>query len=99
MDWLGRSHFTMRYIVALLLISVGLATALLLVGRGQRMATRTESRLLRAEQKLSEAKTEELRFYALGDAAKERFNAGKTNEARIAAEEVLSLAPKYVRDW
>ena len=49
----------------------------------------------RAMDELSKAKTEDDWFYALGAAAKESFVAGKIDEARNYAQELLSLMPKY----
>ncbi len=61
--------------------------------------TTPEGRLNAANQKLTAAVTGEDRFYALDDAAKESFVAGKTEDARKDATELLSLAPKYVNNW
>jgi predicted Zn-dependent protease len=48
---------------------------------------------------LKAAKTEQKRFYALDGAAKESFVAGKIEEARNDAQELLTLLPKYKGDW
>jgi RNA polymerase sigma factor (sigma-70 family) len=48
---------------------------------------------------LNHAKTEEKRFYALDAAAKDSFAAGKIDEARKYAAELMALAPKYTNDW
>ncbi len=48
---------------------------------------------------LGKAKNEDERFYALDDAAKESFVAGKTEDARRYAQELMSLLPKYKGDW
>jgi RNA polymerase sigma factor (sigma-70 family) len=53
----------------------------------------------RAMTDLKAAKTEQKRFYALDGAAKESFVAGKIEEARNDAQELLTLLPKYKGDW
>ena len=47
-----------------------------------------------ALKKLENAKTEQTRVYALGDAAKESFTLGHIEDARKYATELLNLAPK-----
>lgn len=49
--------------------------------------------------RLNRAKAKLDRFYALNEAAKESFSAGKYDEAKAYAEELLSLAEKYPDDW
>ena len=53
----------------------------------------------RAMNDLMKAKTEEKRFYALGAAAKESFVVGNIQEAELYAHDLLTLLPKYQRDW
>lgn len=53
----------------------------------------------RAMNDLAKAKTEEKRFYALGAAAKESFVAGNFQAAELYAHDLLTLLPKYQRDW
>jgi len=53
----------------------------------------------RAMNDLHKAGTEEKRFYALGAAAKESFDAGKFDDARNLAQELMALTPKYRNDW
>jgi hypothetical protein len=48
---------------------------------------------------LKTAKTGEQRFYALDAAAKESFVAGKIEESRSYAQELMMLLPKYKSDW
>jgi hypothetical protein len=48
---------------------------------------------------LSQAKTEEQRFYALGPAAKILFNQGETERAKQLARELQGLMPKYRKNW
>jgi hypothetical protein len=48
---------------------------------------------------LTKAKTREERFYALGEAAKQSFNAGKTEDAKKYSNELLAMAPEYPKDW
>jgi hypothetical protein len=45
------------------------------------------------------AKTDQERFYALNDAAKESFVLGKTEDARTYANNLLALLPKFPNDW
>jgi hypothetical protein len=52
-----------------------------------------------AVKKLQEAKSDEIRFYALNDAAKEAFVLGKIFEARQYATTLLEMAPKFKKDW
>jgi len=47
---------------------------------------------------LKTAKTEEKRFYALDAAAKESFVAGKIEDSRNYAQELITLLPKYKTD-
>ncbi len=58
-----------------------------------------QQRLDGATKKLDQTATETERFYALNDAAKESFVAGKTEDARKYANELLSLIPKFKGDW
>ena len=39
------------------------------------------------------------RFYSLGDAGKDAFEAGETEEAQELAQELLNLAPNYEDNW
>jgi hypothetical protein len=48
---------------------------------------------------LAAAKTQEERFYALNDAAKESFVMGKTEDARKYAQELMALLPKFQGNW
>ena len=48
---------------------------------------------------LQKAKTEEQRFYALDAASKESFVAGKIEDSRNFAQELMSLMPKYKGNW
>ena len=48
---------------------------------------------------LDAAKTPENRFYALNDAAKESFVAGKTDDAQKYAQELMSLLPQFQGNW
>jgi len=58
-----------------------------------------EGKLERANQELSVAATDEDRFYALDDAAKESFVVGKVEDARKYATELLAFAPKFESNW
>lgn len=39
------------------------------------------------------------RFYALGDMAKDSFNAGRIEEARKDAQELMSVLPRFKDNW
>lgn len=52
-------------------------------------------RLDRAMNRLSGADTPERRFYALGDAAKESFDAGRVADAQKYAQELMTLLPDF----
>ncbi len=58
-----------------------------------------QQRLDRAIKKLAEAKTQEEKFYALNDAAKESFVAGKSEDARKYAQELMTLLPQFQGNW
>jgi len=52
-----------------------------------------------AEEKLAVSKSQEDRFYTLGDAAKSRFEAGDFETARAYALELQTIMPSYDEDW
>ena len=58
-----------------------------------------KERYRRATKKLKRARSEEDRWLALGDAAKAAVWAGHDEEARIHAEELRFLTPKYKESW
>jgi hypothetical protein len=78
----------MRWIKMLLLCS-------LLAGCGKGSPDAPRQRLDRAMARLAAADMPEKRFYALGDAAKESFVAGKTGDAQKYAQELLQMLPNY----
>lgn len=59
----------------------------------------SQQRLDRALKELAEATSDEERFYALNDAAKESFVAGKIEDAGKYAHELLTLLPKFQNNW
>ncbi len=59
----------------------------------------SQDRLNAADTALDAAHDQLNRFYALDNAAKESFIAGKIEDARKYATELLQLAPKYAGDW
>ena len=61
--------------------------------------TTPEGRFARASNALARASSGEARFYALDDAAKESFTAGKIEDARRDATELLALAPTHQGNW
>jgi hypothetical protein len=58
-----------------------------------------QGRLEAAERTLTAASHRGRRFYALDDAAKESFVAGKVDDASRYAKELLSLAPQFEGNW
>jgi hypothetical protein len=81
----------MQYIATLILCS-------LLVGCGKGASDTSNQRLQTAMQKLAAASSPELRFHALGEAAKQSFAAGKVEDARKHAQELLALLPSFRQD-
>ena len=71
----------------------------LLVGCGRSTPVTPQARLNAASEKLAKAKTDQERFYALNDAAKQSFVLGKTEDARTYASNLLALLPKFPNDW
>jgi hypothetical protein len=55
--------------------------------------------LTAATNRLAQARTPQERFYALNDAAKQSFVAGDAAAAKMYAQELMSLLPKYPNDW
>ena len=72
---------------------------LLVVGCGRGVTVTPTQRLARATNELANATTTEKRFYALDDAAKESFVAGKIEDARKYANELLTVLPKFQGNW
>lgn len=58
-----------------------------------------QERFDRATSELARATTPQQKFYALGAAAKTSFDAGKIEDARSDATELLSIAPQFQQDW
>jgi hypothetical protein len=83
----------MRWITTLILCGV-------LAGCGKKAseASASKERFKIAMTRLSSADTPAKRFYALGDAAKGSFAAGKIADAKKYAEELLSLVPQFKDD-
>ncbi len=52
-----------------------------------------------ATRKLAAASRQEDKFYALNDAAKQSFEAGKIEDARKYANDLLALADKFRQNW
>ena len=71
----------------------------LLVGCGRSNPVTPQGRLSIASEKLGKMQTDQERFYALNDAAKQSFILGKTDEARTYASNLLALLPKFPNDW
>ena len=78
----------MRCLTALLLCSF-------LLGCGQGGSEAAHQRLQAALDKLAAANSPESRFRALGEAAKQSFAAGKVEDARKHAEELMTLLPSF----
>jgi hypothetical protein len=83
----------------LFLLSVFALPFLLSVMRGDKFPTTPQGRLDKAMKELAAASTDEKRFYALDDAAKESFNVGKIQDAEKYANELLKMAPDFKSDW
>ncbi len=81
------------------LIVIAVLPAFLLAGCGFPQPMTPNQRYDRATEELKSAKSENDRFYALNNAAKESFVVGKTNDAQKYAEELLALLPQYKNDW
>ena len=79
---------SMKYITTLLLCS-------LLLGCGKGGSEKANPRLQPALDRLAAANSPELRFYALGAAAKQSFAAGKVEDARKYAQELMTLLPGF----
>jgi len=56
-------------------------------------------RYQQAIKELTNAKTDEDRFYALDGAAKESFQSGHTEDARKFAKELLEMSSRFKTDW
>ena len=78
----------MRYVTTLLLCT-------LLLGCGKGGSETSNPRLQPALDKLAAANSPELRFYALGQAAKQSFAAGKVEDAKKYAQELMTLLPSF----
>lgn len=76
-----------------------LLLALLMPSCAPRLSVTDQERLDAALEKLAKATTDEERFYALNDVAKQSFVLGKVEEARKAANELLVLLPKFTKNW
>jgi tetratricopeptide (TPR) repeat protein len=83
-----------QYRLALLALVAGLLGAC-----GQKSPVTPPSRLSSASEKLARAKTEQGRFYALNDAAKQSFTLGNIEDARKYANDLLALLPRFPNDW
>jgi competence protein ComGC len=66
---------------------------------GQPLDFTEHDRLDNTIKNLDAAKTQQDRFYALGAAAKESFVAGKVQDARKYAEELMVVLPSFRGDW
>jgi len=71
----------------------------LFLGGFQSVELSPQSRLVRAEQRLAAAITEEERFYALGNAAMTNYETDQFEKAEKYAKELLTLAPNYPKNW
>jgi hypothetical protein len=71
----------------------------LLIGCMRDFPTTPQGRLDAAVKELATASNEEEKFHALDDAAKEGFEVGQIEDARKYANDLLTLAQKFQRDW
>jgi hypothetical protein len=67
--------------------------------RKEKFPRTPQARLERATNRLATAASDEKRFYALDDAAKQSFETGHVEEARKYANELLTLVPHFVNNW
>ncbi len=84
-------HMTLFFVPVLM--------ASLLVGCGRNTPATAKGKPGSALEQLAKAKTDQERFYALGDAAKQSFASGKIEDARTYASNLLALLPKFPNDW
>ena len=98
-EWMLNSKATVIRASDIAMRFLLLATTLMLSGCGRMSATTPQERFDTAQDELRAAKSDEERFYALNDAAKEGFVLGKTEAARKHAEELLNLLPKFKDNW
>ena len=89
----------MRWLLAVLMVLMIAINLPPFKGMVSNSVVGSQHHLARAMRNLRAAKTEEKRFYALGDAAKENFAGGNIPDARKYADELLTLLPKYKTDW
>ena len=73
--------------------------SIFMLGCGCGVPVTPTQRLARATNELANAATTEKRFYALDGAAKESFVAGKTEDARKYADELMTMLPKFQGNW
>lgn len=73
--------------------------ALLVALLGCGIPVTSQQRLDKSLKELAEATSDKERFYALNDAAKESFAAGKIEDAGKYAQELLTLLPKFESNW
>jgi tetratricopeptide (TPR) repeat protein len=85
--------FLIKVLVGILLVICGQGTSLL------SQDVSPQSRLNSALEKLAEAKTDQQRFYTLREAAKQSFVMGKMEDAKIYANKLLELLPRFTNDW
>jgi tetratricopeptide (TPR) repeat protein len=83
---------SMRYITITMLMLCGLLAG---CGKGSQASN---PRLQAALDKLAAAKSPELKFRALGDAARQSVAAGKVEDARKYAQELVALLPEFRQD-
>ncbi len=81
------------------LFSVLVLMAGLLAGCGRNSPATPKRQPGSAMEQLAKAKTDQERFYALNDAAKQSFASGKIEDARTYASNLLALLPKFPNDW
>jgi hypothetical protein len=81
------------------IVTIIILCTTLLAGCDYFESTTASGRLNRALRELSVARTDEERFYALDDAAKESIVLGHSKEAEGYANELLALASQYRKNW
>jgi tetratricopeptide (TPR) repeat protein len=83
----------------LFLLSLFLLPFLVATMIGHQSPRTPQDRLDKDTKELAAASTDEDRFYALDNAAKDSFNVGKIQDAQNYAQELLKTAPRLAGNW
>ena len=69
------------------------------IGCGREVPVTPKERLKGATEALVKAKSDQEKFYALNEAAKQSFDLGNFDDAKKYADELLVLSVKFPKDW